>query len=472
MNESAISGVPSASDARVAGVEYHPPPNASSHRRQPQNLGVSRNPAPDAGAIPPKASAQLLSCRIDALTVAFREELPPSTSMQLEARAEIARLTGAVELSLGGFTFELKPNRRQGFHPFANADIRGVFDEQGAGGWNLEIILRATYLATHDLETVLSLPKRIADAFGKVSGPARVRRFDCAADFVGFDLASIDPDALLTKRSKIAEFRSESKDIDELETGLQKPELRLQRGSNSKVQGFSVSSGNPISGRIYDKTAELNVPGREEKRAIEHEIWKRAGWDGSSSVTRVEFQHRGPFLDEVNVRDLDLLPSMLDAVWQHDVHWLRIVYPKQRADAADATSILDGRACKPSASRIRRHRPLVCGNVAVQLSRMYSAPRSHESWAAGRFPRIDPPETNAGEVLEGVRLAGMTSEADAEGWCQAYLNLLFERVANDTAAYLAVRFGWKNAMVRLLARHNPANARFSSEDDRQTGSGE
>ena len=50
-------------------------------------------------------------------------------------------------------------------------------------------------------------------------------------------------------------------------------------------------------------------------------IWREAGWDDSTGVTRVEFQHRGTFLDEVGLRDASTLASKLDEVWQLEQHY-------------------------------------------------------------------------------------------------------------------------------------------------------
>jgi len=61
-----------------------------------------------------------------------------------------------------------------------------------------------------------------------------------------------------------------------------------------------------LMGRIYDKSAELALPGREEKLSIERERWRLGGWNGSEAVTRVEFQHRGEYLAEIGLRRADV----------------------------------------------------------------------------------------------------------------------------------------------------------------------
>ena len=312
-----------------AGVEYHPPRKASDGRQASTTTNDSRSTSSSQRANPRKATAtRLLGCRVDALVVAFRVELCKQVAELLDSRAQLAAEVAVAELTLGDFAFELKATQREGFLSFQNADVRGAYSTRATGGWRLELVVRATYLATHKLEAALDLVQRMAASFGTLTERPRLRRFDCAADFVGFPLSARDAERFVTKRASIDAFHSEEKDLDEVGTPLNKPAMRVHRDFTRTVTGFNVSAGNPISARIYDKTAELLVPGREEKREIEYARWRASGWDDSARVTRVEFQHRGTFLDEIGLRDASTLPLKLDEVWQHDANWLRMVDPK------------------------------------------------------------------------------------------------------------------------------------------------
>ncbi|HKP64477.1 MAG TPA: hypothetical protein VJV78_47390 [Polyangiales bacterium] len=452
--------------ADVAGVEYHPPPNASTDSSTTAKTTVSRSPQKSSQATPPNASqTRLLGCRVDALVVAFKIDVGPQVAQLLETRAQLASAMSVAELQLGGFSLALKATRRESFLAFENADVRGVFDARAADGYRLELIARATYLATHTLEATLALLVALASEFGTVRGCPRLRRFDLAADFVAFPLSGRDSERFVTKRASIDEFQAEEKDFDEVQTGLSKPATLAHRDFTRKVIGFSISKGNPISARIYDKTAELLASGREEKREIEYERWRRAGWKESDRVTRVEFQHRGTFLNEVKLRDPTNLPSKLDEAWQHDAVWLRMVDPTTatrlfRCKLDPRWIAVAGVTFEHAATPILRMRvrggataPHMLGTATSRLA------------AVGQLTRIPLIVYETGEVVdEGSYVESMTSD-DARAWVEAYCDDVYEKAAADTAQTFGLKYGWKEAMHRLLTRHNAAVARFTSDDD-------
>lgn len=216
--------------------------------------------------------------RVDMLVVAFRLGLGWDVVQTVRQRQELANQVGAAELALDDFRFALKRRRSLCGVPFENADLRGIFDEAAAGGFVLELTVRATCLALRSLQESLILLFRIANAFGVVHD-ARLRRFDLAADYAGFELYPADADRVQTTRARLDAFRIDDKDID----GLSTPEaLREHRSASHRVTGITVAAGNPFMARVYAKGIELQQAGREQKRAIEHAIWLGNGWDGSS----------------------------------------------------------------------------------------------------------------------------------------------------------------------------------------------
>jgi len=319
--------------AAIAGVRVTPPaknqtdlePGDAGATTPGASIGLAGNPSLRDGSIvsPSPETIDLSTCvvgqRVDALVIAFALEVFPSIRDELQERQSIADLAGTAQLRIGDLTCAMKRSRRRDSIVFENADLRGSFDECAAGGWQLELIVRATYLATHALVEVIALARRMAEGFGTIKN-ARLRRFDLAADSVRFPLRKDDPDRIVT-RARIDAFIAQTKDIDEVSGEFCKPAVREHHSADHTITGFSVAQGNPLMACIYDKTAELAQPGREEKRAIEHEIWSRNGWNGIDPVTRIEFQHRGEFLDDVSLRDIDTLASRLDEIWQLDVRF-------------------------------------------------------------------------------------------------------------------------------------------------------
>jgi hypothetical protein len=183
--------------------------------------------------------------------------------------------------------------------------------------------------------------RRIAAAFGSVLD-ARSRRFDLCATFMHWPIAPTDRDRLvLRSRAKVDDYeaipvqtpgRRRAKPVAETSVRV------TRHGSATVCTGFTVSPGNPIMARIYDKIADLTVKGdarwrdgREpgDPRSLEalsdkgaHELatWRAAGWVEGIPVTRVEFQVRGEALDDFQMRDpATVCGERLDAIWRYCV---------------------------------------------------------------------------------------------------------------------------------------------------------
>ena len=68
--------------------------------------------------------------------------------------------------------------------------------------------------------------------------------------------------------------------------------------------------------------------------------------------------------------------------------------------------------------------------------------------------------------------ADSLTPTEAQTVATDYCRSVFEKAAIDVAQNLGIRFGWKVAVQRLLTRNNAAVARFASDDDRHSRSGE
>ena len=152
-----------------------------------------------------------------------------------------------------------------------------------------------------------------------VTGATRARRVDLSADFLGFDLASIDPAAWVTPR------RVNIKDMGTLATFSHAGERT----------GFMLGKS-AVALRVYDKTEELRKPENAgAKRDEEHARFRAAGWNGIDPVVRVEFQVRGDALDQFDLRDPGKLLANLDALWcyltrrrrDQESPWVRLIVP-------------------------------------------------------------------------------------------------------------------------------------------------
>ena len=424
-------------------------------------LDSVREPRLDGGAF--GGTLRCVGKRVDALVVAFRLEISPAVEDEISERQALADETGAAELRLGEFTFELKRTRTQSVVRLENADIRGRFDPRASGGFVLELTMRAVFLATHSLAETLTMCTRLASEFGEIA-ESRLRRFDLAADFAGFRLEPNDIERVQTTRASTTTFRVDSKDVDEasIEHGVP---LREQRDAARVVTGLTVAAGNPLMARIYAKDKELNLPGREEKRAIEHTIWHQNGWNGIDPVARVEFQCRGEFLSEIGLRNPEHLEQNVDGVFQLAVRWLRFIEPgtkakRTRCELDFRWAVVVATVFVHESSPIVRDRSYRGG---ARPSHVAGAVRSVLA-AIGNLP---PPEmiSSDGEVFASERdfAAGLRPDR-AEEWVAQTNENMFRQAAKICSEDLLMRHGPAGSVLTLAARIGASRARFSSAD--------
>lgn len=276
--------------------------------------------------------------RVDAMVIAFQVEMTDPTKQTIRERAAVAAQGGGAAelLKVGKLIATMKRPSTRGAErwPIENADMRGLIEFHATAGWNLEVSLKASYLALHDVHDGIALARAIAESFGTVKA-TRLRRFDLAADFTCFDLNAEDAEGfIIPQRARMRDWRP-ADSIDPTRD-LAQPERSTFRDAEARVTGFVICPGGEVLARIYDKSAELQLSGREEKREIENAVWTKNGWDGSAQVTRVEFQLRGSVLDEMRLRDPTELPKHLDAIWSYltsrvverGTTWLRLSAPE------------------------------------------------------------------------------------------------------------------------------------------------
>lgn len=311
--------------------------------------------------------------RVDALVIAFKVGVRRSVTDEIDERQSLADLSGSAELRIAELRFALKCRRARSVVAFENADVRCVYLPLASGAFVVEVVVRATFLATHPLSVSVALCKRIARGLGTIQ-EWRLRRFDIAADYAGFALSPDDVDRVLTTRARIQSFRADCKDVDEVEGELALP-IREHRDSVLRVTGIMVAAGNPLMARVYAKDVELRHAGREEKREVEHKIWRSNGWDGAEPVTRVEFQCRGEFLDEIRLRNPGALESKLDAVFQRCVRWLRLIQPGRVHAELVAKPIHVGRLWLTRCSSTTRSRSFVTAGIEAVRGRRTSTDR-------------------------------------------------------------------------------------------------
>jgi hypothetical protein len=396
----------------------------------------------------------LLQSRVDALVVGYQVQVPAALNDEIDERQSLSDIARVAELKLGEFRFSMKRNRTNERFCFENQNCRCVYDRGASNSWNLEVVTRATSLATHTLPQSFAVSKSVAKSLGDVVA-SRLRRVDWAADYMSFVLARLDADHFLTTRSRIDGFLVDAKDVDRL--GLDSG-FGEHLDGNRQVTGFTIARGNPLSGRVYNKRAELALAGREEKRAIEEELWRRRGWTGEEPVSRVELQVRGEALDGFHLRNPDDLESRLDGVWQYGVgRWMRLIEPtraRRRECPLDprwlpVTETIFKHPSEPATRRRLRGGATAPQALGTTLSRLE---------AIGSLPRVPPGDER--------RVVTAMSAEEAGSCLKALLESAFERQAADCFEQLILTKGGAHpALLDLVTKINARRARLWSFDD-------
>ena len=95
--------------------------------------------------------------------------------------------------------------------------------------------------------------------------------------------------------------------------------------SYGQFSGWSFGSKGDIIARLYEKTLEVE---KKSHKLYLHELWKAAGWDGTTQVWRMEFEAKRNALVSLQLPKLShLLPNQA-ALWEYLTEkWLRLTVP-------------------------------------------------------------------------------------------------------------------------------------------------
>lgn len=258
-----------------------------------------------------------MSNRVDALVCAWKVNLNADACNALDTCADPLNGSTSRGLNIGGVSWSLKPSRNSTRIALERDGVRGIYDPTGPNGWNLELVARSTYLAQSPLGRTIGELDDLAACWGEVE-ERRLRRFDMAADFTGWPLRSDDHLRIVKTRCRTARIASfmESLERKHGKKGTAGG-MRTYWASADRVTGYVVAPGNPVMLRIYDKCAELRMLQDEIKKLATEGVWSQKGWIPGEPVTRVEFQLRGPVLDELKARDPYDLPDKLQPIWRY-----------------------------------------------------------------------------------------------------------------------------------------------------------
>lgn len=305
------------------------------------------------------AGAFVLDARVDWYEIGCRVAIDRRRRILLRSIQKRARKNRkSAEFRVGGLVGEMLQSRKPGEYTIRNRALtvrvdlnaKEILPDGATGpGWNVKVEWRAVHLAQNDPS--LALTELVASVFGLIV-EATTTRGDLARTFAGWRVGSGDRDRLvLRSRCKVDDYQAVT--VSRPRKREPKPEEHTitRHGTAKRDTGFTVSPGNPLSARCYDKIAELvtkrdarwarrtvyrgtadehtaNVlEGITEKGITEIGIWRGKGWYEGLPVARVEFQVRGEALREIAVHDGDVRrtlrdprawerPDLADQVWR------------------------------------------------------------------------------------------------------------------------------------------------------------
>ncbi|MGM0906857.1 MAG: hypothetical protein ACQEVQ_10045 [Pseudomonadota bacterium] len=90
-----------------------------------------------------------------------------------------------------------------------------------------------------------------------------------------------------------------------------------------KLTGFTFGAGGEFSARLYDKTEEI----KNSKKDFFNDIWRESGWDGETTIWRLEFQLRQAPVKEFGLLEPNEFMDNINAVWEYAAgKWLNLRY--------------------------------------------------------------------------------------------------------------------------------------------------
>lgn len=373
---------------------------------------------------------RLLGARVDGLTVGVQ------VVVWRERELAWSLSGGAVALG-GGVQLAVEP-KRGGCWYGENADLRCLYDPRSPGGCPLEITFAAEYLATHTLEEAWEYARRVGASLGLV-GELRTRRLDLAADFEGWDFEDCDRWGWVRPGragvAKFAQFDDQEEPLDAVTYG----------GAGRRYTGASVAPGGAVMLRVYDKLAELMRKSPERQR-FEFARWGRAGWEGETSVARVEFQLRTEGLKSFGVKtSADLTPRRIDEIWANLAQkWVRLV------DVDSSTRLC---RCRTDARWLEVQRVRFGHEPVEPATRVYTRQGANAKMALGTWLSFVAGEGRADDLLLEIPLLdrGVSDEV-ARGELVKLLSCWGREGVRQLAAALEFEMGPRAAVAYVVRK--------------------
>jgi len=255
----------------------------------------------------------ILLAGIDTLAVGFNVgafKLTPEEWSELATAKVDAQGTmfgsGGTRVTFRGETFSVKPKGSPGYeYILVNDDVTVQLAEKAVGGSvypEVRVTWRSQYLWRCGWQGAYWHVRRWVDTWAVVLGD-KVSQVDLSVD-LNSELPEVNikgGEVVSYARSKTEYYRRHFRGLEET--------------------GYTFGKGKLLC-RVYDKLAEIKV----SQKSWFKDMWRRKGWNGTSPVTRVEFQARRQFLRTMDIETVADLELQLADLWRYFVSWVSLRY--------------------------------------------------------------------------------------------------------------------------------------------------
>lgn len=355
---------------------------------------------------------------VDSLYLSFNGNLLPAIEHELATRKYAAQQRNPedqaqAQWTVGKHVFEVSDKGRQGYAYILRDNAYQIALRAGDSG-RLPVAyvqVSAELLAHQPPEAVVDELRKIIEELAESDLAAVVSRIDLYADFqTATDIGALSREAWITQATGIDTY--------------------ARRG---KFTGWVFGAGGIVSARLYDKTAEIE---QKSHKFFFHDLWRRSGWDGQSTVWRLELQFRREVLSQFRIWGFDQIKDRFGGLWLYVLtSWLRLVVP----DASDSN-----RARWPLHSLWAKLSEIRWRLDDVPLTRSYTPARVP---ALDRLYRMFTALLTSFMAVRGIKIYGegvialMESCREwHESWCRDKLEIDFEAWLEQKLALKARQF--------------------------------
>lgn len=270
----------------------------------------------------------VLNAGVDTLVVGYgmAGPMPDLLRHRLDHQKTLAQQTkfgqSTATVHIGGATFNIKPYGSAGYDWLLNNDdiTMRIAGKWQAGRLFPEIMVeyRSKFLWQHGHHAAMAQVRRLIRLIAGIP-TQQSQAGEPTTETISRIDASVDCTGVLPN-------------IDLQSTGIRgyarrRAEFTANRYTQTRfTTGYVFGSGAPLMFRLYNKSDEI----ARTRKTWFQAIWKKAGWDGVTPITRAEFQIRREAIHQWEKQGITDIDQMLSNAWWYLTNrWLTLRTPQE-----------------------------------------------------------------------------------------------------------------------------------------------